>query len=120
MAAVFNTIKITWNDEEHQITPTMALLNKIEQDVSLSEVAYRMASQKPPLSHLATIMAHFLRSAGVDVTDEDVYAEICVGDQKAVEQAAEAVMYAAFPNAGKPVAPAKQKKQAAAKSSRKK
>lgn len=120
MAAVFREIKITWNSTQYSITPTMALLNKIEQDVSLSEVAYRMATSKPPLSHLATIMAHFLNSAGAKVTSEDVYAEICVGSEDAVREAAEAVMLAAFPQVGKPVAPVSQAQPVARKKPRKK
>lgn len=106
MSAVFKELKLGWQGQMYTVKPTMELLNKIEQDVSLSSVAYRIAKGDPPLSQLATIIAGFLRHAGAKVTSEDVYVQIMGGDEKEVSEMAETLMMAAFPQLGKAEAPA--------------
>jgi len=110
MAAVFHEVKIKWRGDEISVKPTMRLLNDIEQELSLSRVAYRLASGDPPLTQLAVIIAHFLRAGGVRVTDEEVYAEIMQGSEHEIEALAHVVMVAAFPQVGKPEAPATEAK----------
>jgi hypothetical protein len=106
MAAVFRDLVLHWKGNEYRVKPTMTILNRIEQDVSLSVLAYRISSGTPPLSQLATVISHFLNAAGVrDVTAEDVYVEIMNGDKKIVGDMAGAVMLAVFPQAGKAEAP---------------
>lgn len=116
MAAVFRELNLSWNGKEVRIKPTMRLLNEIEQDVSLSRVAYRLASGDPPLSQLAIVIGHFLRAGGVgNVTDEDVYCEIMQGSKEQITEMSNAIMMAAFPQAGKPEAPATKAKPKAKK-----
>lgn len=107
MSAVFRELVLNWKGNEHRVKPTMAILNRIENDdISLSVLAYRIASGKPPLSQLATVIAHFLNAAGVkDVTSQDVYVEIMNGDKKIVGDMAAALMIAVFPQVGKAEAP---------------
>lgn len=112
MAAVFQELTLRWGEETVRVKPTMALLNDIEQKVSLSRVAYRLSSGDPPLSQLAVIVSHFLQAGGIRVTDEQVYAEIMHGGHDQVTAMAEAVMMAAFPQVGKPAAPATKGKKA--------
>ena len=97
MTAVFREVRLTWEGKEYFITPDMALINRIEQDYSLSKVAYRVAKGEPPISHLAGILAVMLRSKGVKVSDEEVYREIMLGDGNTQQQAAEAIMYSLYP-----------------------
>ena len=117
MTAIFREIKLTWDGEDHAITPTMALINQIEQEYSLSKVAYRVAKGEPPISHLAGILAIMLRGAGVKVTDEDVYSEIMLGDGKAQQQAAEAIMYSLYPQGPEAKTPGKSKAKKQARGS---
>ena len=110
MSAVFREIQLGWCGKQYSITPTMKLLNKIEQDISLSELAYRMSVGKVPMSQLAVVIGVMLRSAGAKATDEEVYQEMMTGDAEAVQGMAAAVMEAVFPQPKKsdPSNPAKQ------------
>ena len=106
MSAVFRELVLNWKGTEYRVKPTMAILNRIEQDVSLSVLAFKITSGNPPLSQLATVIAHFLNAGGAkDVTAEDVYVEIMNGNKKIVGDMAAAVMLAVFPQAGKAEAP---------------
>jgi hypothetical protein len=103
MSAVFRELVLHWKGTEYRVKPTMAILNRIEQEpFSLSVFAYKMATNNPPLTQLATIIAHFLNAAGAkDVTSEEVYVEIMNGDKRIVGDMAGAVMLAIFPQVGK-------------------
>ncbi|MBK1780559.1 hypothetical protein JHL22_04955 [Advenella sp. WQ 585] len=98
MAAVFKEITITWEGVDYSITPTMRLLNKVEQHVSLSALANSLATGQPKMTHVAAAVAIFLQSKGVDVTDEDVYVALCNLDITMVRQMSEAIITAAFPS----------------------
>jgi len=77
MPGVFRDFTITWKGEPVQITPTLRLLRSIEyENVSLADVAVRTSQGRPPVSHLALILARSLQDAGVDVTDDEVYEEM--------------------------------------------
>lgn len=105
MAPIFPEVVLTWGGEEFRVTPTMSLLNKIEQQgVSLSSIILRSAEGNPPISHIATAIYHFLLSAGAKVKWEDVYSEI--SQFNGLEEAVNAIGLAAFPRAGKAAAPA--------------
>lgn len=107
MGAVFRELELSWQGEQYRVKPTMDLLNQIEQKVSLSNVAYRIANGDPPLTQLATIIAAFLRAAGCrKVTSEEVYLEMMTGEPEQVQAMSHALMQAAFPQLGKADAPA--------------
>ena len=110
MAAVFREVTLGWGGEEFSVTPTMALLNKIEQDISLSELAYRMSQGKVPMSQLAVVIGVMLRSAGAKVADDEVYQELMTGDMDAVQSMAGSVMEAVFPQPKKSEPPKKASK----------
>jgi len=77
MPGVFRDFTITWKGEPVRITPTLRLLRLIEyENVSLADVAVRTSQGRPPVSHLALILARSLQDAGVDVTDDEVYEEM--------------------------------------------
>lgn len=98
MASVFQEITLGWGGKEYRVTPTMRLLNSIEQDVSLSRLAYRMGEGDVPISQLAMVVATMLRQAGAKVTDEEVYQEIMTGESDSVQAMASSVMQAMFPS----------------------
>ena len=72
MAAVFSEIEIELKGVIYHVTPTMRLINRIEQDVSLAKLAYRVASGDAPFSHVAMVLGHILRADGCRETDEDI------------------------------------------------
>lgn len=109
MAAVFQELALTWKGEEYRVKPTIKILNRIEQDVSISSVAHRLTTGHPPMSQLATIVAGFLREAGAKVTAEEVYEELMSGTSDQITEMTQAVIMACFPSAGKQEAPAKKK-----------
>lgn len=97
MSAVFQEVTLGWGGKSYTIKPTMELLNRIEQRVSLAGLASSLGSGAPKLSHVATAVAIMLQYAGVQVSDEDVYVELMQGDQQAITGMAQAVVIAAFP-----------------------
>lgn len=97
MAGVFETVHITWQGEEYDIVPDMETLNIIENKVSLSRLAHRLSVGDAPLSHLASVLAVLLRSAGADAPDDEVYRELMTGETDAVQDMAGMVMTAVFP-----------------------
>ena len=109
MAAIFRKVILEYQGKEYTITPTMRLINDIEQDISLSRLAQRLATGDPPLSHVATVVACLLRGAGAKCTDEEVYQELMTGDVQAVRAMAGAVIEAVFPESKKADAPAQKK-----------
>lgn len=103
MAAIFQEVTITWHGVEHRITPTMRLLNRIEQDISLAILAGRIGSGDVPISHIATAVAVLLQSDGVKVSSEEVYQAMLGDDPNLVAQMAQAIVMAAFPTPKKSV-----------------
>ena len=122
MAAVFEEVTITWDGEEHVVTPTYKMVNQIEQRVSLVALANRIANGEPPVSHMAEVLAVLLRNAGVQVSPDDVYAELMnTEDPEAFTQIAHVILTAFVPSkkSDSPAAGAK-KKTAAKKATTKK
>lgn len=105
MTAIFREMVLTWHGTEYRVKPTMALLNRIEQEVSLSRLASRISTGDVPLTHLASVIAHFLRAAGARATSEDVYLAIMSGDENTVSSMTSAVMLAVFPQSKNSEAP---------------
>lgn len=97
MSAIFQDVVLGWAGREYRITPTMRLLNTVEQRVSLSALAHSLAAGHPRLTHLATAVALFLQHAGVTVSEEEVYQEIMHGGQEQTQAIATAIVVAAFP-----------------------
>lgn len=97
MAAIFEPITIGWRGEEYTITPTMRLLNQVEQRVSLSAIAHHLSIGEPRLSHIATALSVLLQAAGVKVSDGEVYQELMSADAEEITAMATAVVAAAFP-----------------------
>ena len=100
MAAVFQTVEIDWKGATYKITPTMRLLNTIEQEISLSRLVHRLESGDMPLSHIATVIAAFLQSAGAEVTADEVYADLLGDDAADLGAVASAIIAAIFPATG--------------------
>lgn len=109
MASIFRKVILAYQGTEYTITPTMRLINDIEQEISLSRLAQRLATGDPPLSHVATVVASLLRGAGAKCSDDDVYQELMTGDSDAVKNMATAVIEAVFPESKKVDAPAQKK-----------
>lgn len=95
---VFRDVTITWRGKEHVVTPSMRLMRSIEMgDISLSDIAVRTSQGRPPVSHLAYVIARMLQSAGANASEEDVYAEILRGDQSQVQNMIGVVLMAFAP-----------------------
>lgn len=83
--AVFRELTITWKGKEHRFTPSMRLMRSIEQgDISFTDIAIRTSRGRPPISHIATVLAKMLQAGGAVVTEEDVYAELVTGSPEDV------------------------------------
>lgn len=82
---VFRELDITWKGETYKFVPSMKIMRSIEMaDVSLADISVRTSQGRPPISHIAFVLAQMLASVGVKVTDEDVYAELISGDEQQV------------------------------------
>lgn len=96
---IFRDINITWKGKDYTITPSLRLMRAIEMgDISLSDIAVRISQGRPPISHLAFVIAKMLQSVGADVSDEDVYAEIIKGDQDQVQNMVSVVLIGFSPS----------------------
>lgn len=116
MAAIFEPVTIGWDGKEYTITPTMALLNRVEQRVSIAAMAHHMSIGEPRMSHIATAVSILLQSAGVNVTDAQVYQSLMHADQASAMDMCNAIVAAAFParkggNQGNEKAPTKTAKR---------
>lgn len=100
MAAVYKDILMEWKGVEYTVKPTMRLLQDIEQKFSISRVAHRITQGDLPLSHMASIVGIMLRSAGAEVTDDEVFSELMMGDAQVVQNMVIALISAAFPFSG--------------------
>ena len=74
---VFRELTIKWKGDEYKFVPSMKIMRSIEMgDISFTDIAVRTSQGRPPVSHIAFVLAKILTAAGCKVTDEDVYAEL--------------------------------------------
>jgi hypothetical protein len=97
MSAVFRTVELTWDGKAYEVKPTMQLLNKIENRVSLAALVRGLSSDAPPLSHLAYVVGEFLRAGGARVEDDEVYRELVTGDVAELLVMRDSILAAIFP-----------------------
>jgi hypothetical protein len=97
MSAIFSEIELQWQGESHSVTPTMRLINKIENDVSLAKLVVRIQSGEMPMSHIATVYTHLLNYAGVKASVDDVYVAIVMGGDEFIHHAVSVAMGCFFP-----------------------
>lgn len=96
--SIFRDVTITWRGKDYTVTPSMRLMRLIEMgDISLSDIAVRTSQGRPPISHLAFVIAKMLQSVGSETTEEEVYAEILRGDQSQVQNMIGVVLMAFSP-----------------------
>ncbi len=96
--AVFRELVIVWKGTEYKFVPSMKLMRAIEMgDISLTDIAVRTAQGRPPISHIAFVLARMLQAAGAQVTEEDAYTELMTGTQEAVTALITTVLQAFSP-----------------------
>lgn len=101
--AVFREMTVAWKGKEYTFTPSMRLMRSIEMgDISFTDIAVRTSQGRPPISHIAFVLAKMLASAGAKVTEEEVYAELVTGDQESITALISAVLTAFSPSDSKP------------------
>jgi hypothetical protein len=106
MSAIFRTVSLAWEGQAYDVKTTMALLNKIEQRVSLAALVRGLSTDSPPLSHMAFVLGEFLRSAGARVDDAEIYRELVTGEVEALLGMRDAIFAAVFPEPKKKDGPA--------------
>lgn len=106
MAGVFRDVTIAWNGVDYVVTPSNRLLRRIEQEVSLTKMTYRIVSGEPPQSEMAYVMAELLKSGGATVTEDEVAQAMAHGSENEVLAMATALLSAITPTA--PVAVGKK------------
>ena len=104
--AVFRELTIKWKGAEYTFVPSMKLMRSIEMgDISFTDIAVRTSQGRPPISHIAFVLAKMLQSAGLKVNDEQVYEELVTGDQASITDLIGAVLSAFSPGETKPKNP---------------
>jgi hypothetical protein len=97
--AVFRELTITWKGEEYTFTPSMRLMRSIEMgDISFTDIAIRTSQGRPPISHIAFVLAKMLQAAGAKVQDDEVYAELVSGEQDSITALISIVLTAFSPS----------------------
>lgn len=97
MSAVFRDVELSWDGRAYTVKPTMLILNKIEQRVSLAGLVRGLSTDAPPLSHLAFVVGEFLRAAGARVEDDEIYRELMTGDVQSLLAMRDSILAAIFP-----------------------
>ena len=97
MSAIFKDVELSWDGKAYTVKPTMMILNKIEQRVSLAGLVRGLSSDAPPLSHLAFVVGEFLRAAGARVEDDEIYRELMTGDVQSLLAMRDSILVAIFP-----------------------
>lgn len=83
--AIFEDVRLSWKGREHRIAADRVLrvIAAVEDVITLGALHRAMTAGSLPLAKLATAYAIVLRHAGVDVTEEEVYAGMfSAGDMK--------------------------------------
>lgn len=107
--AVFRELTIAWKGADYKVTPSIRLMRSIEMgDISFTDIAIRTAQGRPPISHIATVLAKLLVSGGAKVTEEEVYEELVTGTQDNVTALITIVLTAFSPSDGNAKNPAAQ------------
>lgn len=107
--AVFRELTISWKGEEYKFTPSMRLMRSIEMgDISFTDIAVRTSQGRPPISHIAFVLAKMLQAAGAKVTDDEVYEELVTGDQDSITALISLVLTAFSPGENNAKNPAAQ------------
>ena len=114
MSFVFRDVIIQFEGKDYHVTPNLKLLRLIESGgVSLAAMANGLASGAPQISHVAYVLYHMLKSAGADVTEDDVYFAIINASEAQSVAWVRSVVEAFAPGSideKKPDAPRKQSK----------
>jgi hypothetical protein len=101
MAPVYPEISLEWNGKTYTVTPTYALIQKIEQRLSLASLLNRTLEGQPPLSQLADLLAECLAVAGCrdpDATAENINAELySEKNAETLTRAASDILFAMLP-----------------------
>ena len=97
MSAVFRNVQLVWDGKAYEVKPTMQLLNRIENRVSLAALVRGLSSDAPPLSHLAYVVGEFLRAGGARVEDDEVYRELVTGEVADLLAMRDSILAAIFP-----------------------
>lgn len=119
MAGVFRDVTIEWEGEEYTFSPSNRLLRSIEgQGINIARFLASFQTGEIPASHLAYILAAFLRAGGANVTEDDAYKALMTSDEDGIAKFAGPVVMAMLPQGPdekKPAAPALTKSSARAK-----
>lgn len=100
MSAINRELELAFKGKKHNVIMNMALINRIESaGVNVLKLAIDIDSgELPPLSLVATMYSTILRSCGVSVTPDDVWAELNTGDTQSVISNARVLLMSMFPN----------------------
>ena len=100
---VFRELTISWKGKDYALVPSMKLMRSIEMaDISFTDIAVRTSQGRPPVSHIAFVLAKMLGAAGATVTEDEVYEELVTGAQDDVTALISTVLMAFSPAEGKP------------------
>lgn len=99
MAAIYDEIVLSWGGEEYTIQPSYGMIQAIEsQGVSIVGVSQRLMQGDPPISLVAQIVSHMLRTAGAKATPQEVYEHLMTdADSDEIASVCEAVISAFTP-----------------------
>lgn len=77
MPGVFREISIAHNGQQYSLTPSNALLRRIESEgVSILGMVAEVGKGKMPIFDIAKVASMFLIEAGVPVTEDEMYGEL--------------------------------------------
>lgn len=70
-------MSMQWNGVKYTLTPSMALMRRIDREVSIMDMIQRANENRFPVFDLSYVICEFLRAAGAkDVKDDQVYKDM--------------------------------------------
>ena len=103
MASINKTVSLYWAEKEYPVQINMRLIDKIEEDMNLIKFVGHVQAGDIRYSRVAILFGHLLRSAGCDVTSEQVFEGMFSGsiDQVELNNLIVDVLNVIFPDTGK-------------------
>jgi hypothetical protein len=83
MAPIYSVVELEWNGKPYVLKPSYALIQRIEQRISLASLLNRCLQNAAPLSQLADLVASCLQAAGCKdpgATGEEIHAQMVAND----------------------------------------
>lgn len=101
MGGVYTELEIGWAGRAHTVKMSFAVVNRVEQSLSLTTLAAQLSKGDVRLTQLASLYSALLAEAGETVPAADIYEQMMLADddeRKELQAMAASALFACFPS----------------------